>query len=182
RLRVLYPNDPGNYFRERDVLPDEQIEQLGQANILITNFHAFLRRETLEAASLTKKVLAGRNAGPDPFKETAPEMVRRVLRSLGTHRNIVVLNDEAHHCYRGKPAAEADPDAPKLHTDERTEAKRNEEAARIWLSGLEAVKAKVSICAIYDLSATPFFLRGSGYSEGTLFPWVVSDFSLIDAI
>ena len=36
--------------------------------------------------------------------------------------------------------------------------------------------------AVYDLSATPFFLRGSGYPEGTLFPWVVSDFSLIDAI
>jgi type III restriction enzyme len=26
------------------------------------------------------------------------------------------------------------------------------------------------------------FLRGSGYPEATLFPWVVSDFSLIDAI
>ena len=47
---------------------------------------------------------------------------------------------------------------------------------------LEAVKAKIGIKAIYDLSATPFFLRGSGYPEGTLFPWVVSDFSLIDAI
>jgi type III restriction enzyme len=182
RLRVLYPNDPGNYYKERDVLPDDQIEQLGQANILITNFHAFLRRETLDAASLTKKVLAGRTASPDRFKETPPEMVRRVLRSFGNHRNIVVLNDEAHHCYRGKPPAEADPDAPKLDADERTEAKRNEEAARIWLSGLEAVKAKIGVRAIYDLSATPFFLRGSGYSEGTLFPWVVSDFSLIDAI
>ena len=59
---------------------------------------------------------------------------------------------------------------------------RRDEEARIWISGLEAVGAKVGIKAIYDLSATPFFLRGSGYSEGTLFPWVVSDFSLIDAI
>jgi type III restriction enzyme len=33
-----------------------------------------------------------------------------------------------------------------------------------------------------DLSATPFFLRGSGYAEGTLFPWTMSDFSLMDAI
>ena len=44
------------------------------------------------------------------------------------------------------------------------------------------MKAKIGVKAIYDLSATPFFLRGSGYPEGTLFPWVVSDFSLIDAI
>src|SRR3990170_2410866 len=50
------------------------------------------------------------------------------------------------------------------------------------ISGLEAVKAKTGIKVVYDLSATPFFLRGSGYPEGTLFPWVVSDFSLIDAI
>src|SRR3974390_3436661 len=40
----------------------------------------------------------------------------------------------------------------------------------------------MGIKAVYDLSATPFFLRGSGYGEGKLFPLVVSDFSLIDAI
>src|SRR5262249_8315239 len=70
----------------------------------------------------------------------------------------------------------------KLTGDDRIEAKNRAEEARIWLSGIEAVKAKIGVKAIYDLSATPFFLRGSGYPEGTLFPWVVSDFSLIDAI
>jgi type III restriction enzyme len=35
---------------------------------------------------------------------------------------------------------------------------------------------------VIDLSATPFFLRGSGYAEGVLFPWTMSDFSLMDAI
>ncbi len=50
------------------------------------------------------------------------------------------------------------------------------------MTGLEAVRSKIGIRAIYDLSATPFFLRGSGYPEGTLFPWVVSDFALIDSI
>ena len=70
----------------------------------------------------------------------------------------------------------------KLTGDERREAEKREEQARIWISGLEVVKNKIGIKAVYDLSATPFFLRGSGYPEGTLFPWVVSDFSLIDAI
>lgn len=41
--------------------------------------------------------------------------------------------------------------------------------------------AKVPV-QVYDLSATPFYLRGSGEDEGTLFPWLVSDFSPIDAI
>src|SRR6202011_6078928 len=93
-------------------------------------------------------------------------------------KNIVVLNDEAHHCYRRKPDGEDE----TLTGDDRIEAKNREEEARIWISGIEAVKAKMGVKAIYDLSATPFFLRGSGYPEGSLFPWVVSDFALIDAI
>src|SRR5579885_224740 len=177
RLRVLLPNDPGNYYTERDLVTGDQLEQLQQARIEITNFHAFGRRETIEAASLTKKLLA-QDGDPDRFKETPDEMVRRVCRALGNKRNIVVLNDEAHHCYREKPESEEE----KLGVDERQEARENAAAARIWISGLEAVKAKLGIKVVYDLSATPFFLRGSGYKEGTLFPWVVSYFSLIDAI
>ena len=52
----------------------------------------------------------------------------------------------------------------------------------MWISGLEMIKRKLGIRQVIDLSATPFFLRGSGYAEGTLFPWTVSDFSLMDAI
>ena len=47
---------------------------------------------------------------------------------------------------------------------------------------METVKQQLGISKVVDLSATPFFLRGSGYAEGTLFPWTVSDFSLMDAI
>jgi type III restriction enzyme len=176
RLRVLLPNDPGNYYRERDLLPPDLFPQLLQAKILITNFHAFQPREKFKAATLTRKMA---NPGtPDAFKETPDEMARRVCKSLGNKKNILVINDEAHHCYRRKPDAAEE----RLSGEEKREAKQREEEARIWINGIEAVKNKIGIKAIYDLSATPFFLRGSGYSEGTLFPWVVSDFSLIDAI
>jgi type III restriction enzyme len=176
RLRVLLPNDPGNYYRQRDVVPPEMMDQLGQAKIIITNFHAFLLREKIAAGKLTKAILGD---GPaSPFTETPDQMVRRVCRELGNKKNVVVISDEAHHCYRRKP----DDGEERLTGDERVEARKRDEEARVWISGLEAVKAKIGIRAIYDLSATPFFLRGSGYPEGTLFPWVVSDFSLIDAI
>ena len=176
RLRVLLPNDPQNYYHERDVLPAEWMEELGKAKIIITNFHAFKQREIVAAGKLTKSIL---NKGEtSAFTETPDQMVRRVCRELGNKKNIVVINDEAHHCYRRR-AVEED---IKLIGDERKEAEKREEEARVWISGLEAVKRKTGIKAIYDLSATPFFLRGSGYPEGTLFPWVVSDFSLIDAI
>lgn len=176
RLRVLFPNDPGNYYRQRDLVPVELQDQLGQAKIIISNYHAFQLREKVAAGKITKSILA--DGQPSPFTETNDQMVHRVCREFSNKKNIVVLNDEAHHCYRRKPDAEDD----ELTGEERAEAKDRDEEARIWLSGLEAVKAKIGIKAIYDLSATPFFLRGSGYPEGTLFPWVVSDFSLIDAI
>jgi type III restriction enzyme len=176
RLRVLLPNDPQNYYRQRDVVPAQALEQLVQAKILITNYHAFQLRETVATGKITKSILA--DGQPSPFTETPDQMVRRVCRDLGTKKQIIVINDEAHHCYRRKPDGEDE----SLIGDDRVEAKTREEEARIWISGIEAVKSKIGVKAIYDLSATPFFLRGSGYPEGTLFPWVVSDFSLIDAI
>ena len=66
--------------------------------------------------------------------------------------------------------------------EEASEAKARAEEARLWITGLEAVHRKIGVKAVFDLSATPFYLKGSGYPEGTLFPWVVSDFSLMDAI
>ncbi len=175
RLRVLLPNDPENYYAKHDLVPPELRPQLSRATIHITNYHAFIRREKVDAGKLTKQILKGEDS--EAFRETPEEMVNRVCRGLGD-RNIVVLNDEAHHCYRPKHQN----DGEKLSREERTEAKKRDETARVWMSGLEAVNAKLGIGPVYDLSATPFFLSGSGYGEGVLFPWVVMDFSLIDAI
>ena len=91
----------------------------------------------------------------------------------------MALNDEGHHCYRRKPGED---DEGRLTREDRQEADRNNEEARVWISGLEMVQRKLGVRQVVDLSATPFFLRGSGYAEGTLFPWTVSDFSLMDAI
>jgi type III restriction enzyme len=179
RLRVLMSNDAENYYRKLDIVPPGDLtNELGKAKIVITNFHSFLMREHTSAGKLTKSLLRGSGDAPSPFTETPDQMVRRACRELGAKKNIIVLNDEAHHCYRRRAGGEEE----KLTGDDRREAEKREEEARVWISGLEAVQSKLGIKTVYDLSATPFFLRGSGYSEGTLFPWVVSDFSLIDAI
>jgi type III restriction enzyme len=106
-------------------------------------------------------------------------MLQRVMPDLMGMKNILAINDEAHHCYREKPKEADDED---LKGDDRKEAEKNNEAARLWISGLEAVNRKLGLSRVVDLSATPFFLSGSGYAEGTLFPWTMSDFSLMDAI
>jgi type III restriction enzyme len=175
RLRVLYPSDPSNYYRELDIVPPENRAELGSARIIITNFHTFKRREQGDAGGLTKRILTANN--PGAFTESPEEMVNRVCKGL-PDRELLVINDEAHHCYRGKPQTADE----KLTGEEKKEAATRNEEARLWITGLEAVHAKVGVKAVFDLSATPFYLKGSGYRENELFPWVVSDFSLIDAI
>ena len=174
RLQVLYPEKPDNDYKKMNLVPRADYDTLCQAKIVITNYHAFQRRTKEKLSKIGKQVLG---ASAENFKETPEEMVARVCRGLGRKKNIIVLNDEAHHCYR-----------PKKNKKSASE----EDEARLWINGIEAVKAKIGVKQVYDLSATPFFLKDSGYStttpsgkklsEGVLFPWVVSDFALIDAI
>jgi type III restriction enzyme len=178
RLRVLQPHDPDSYYESRELVPSDMIEDVKRAKIVITNYHAFKLRERLELSKGGRSFLQGRGK-PLKTLETEGQMLQRVMPELMGLKNILVLNDEAHHCYREKPGAN---DVAALKGDEKEEAKKNNEAARLWISGLETVNRKLGLARVFDLSATPFFLRGSGYAEGTLFPWTMSDFSLMDAI
>jgi type III restriction enzyme len=194
RLRVLQPEEPNNYYEDPDrrIVPPEMVQDLRKARIVITNYHAFQLRETMSVASGARPLIGERkiieyddgsidvSVEPKRFIETEGQMIARVAPELMGSKRIIVLNDEAHHCYREKPG---DPEESDIKdSDEKDEAKQNSEAARIWISGVEALSKKLELLAVYDVSATPFFLRGSGFPEGTLFPWVVSDFSLMDAI
>ncbi len=179
RLRVLQPNDPDSYYASRELVPGDMLEDLNRAKIVITNYHAFKLRERVELSTGGRALLKGRRGDALNTLETEGQMIQRVMPGLMGMKNILVMNDEAHHCYREKPK---DEDEADLKGEEKKEADQNNEAARLWISGLEAVNRKLGISRVIDLSATPFFLRGSGYAEGTLFPWTMSDFSLMDAI
>lgn len=179
RLRVLQPNDPDSYYRQRELVPADLLGEVNKARIVITNYHAFKQRELWDLAKGNRALLQGH--GPAlTTTESEGQMLQRVMPELMGFRNILAINDEAHHCYRERAGAEGD--EPALKGEERKEAEENAEAARLWISGLEAAQRKLGLQRVLDLSATPFFLRGSGYEEGTLFPWTMSDFSLMDAI
>ena len=179
RLRVLQPGDPDSYYASRELVPSDLLDEVKRAKIVITNYHAFMLRELMDISKGGRQLLQGRTGEEPQTLETEGQMIQRVMPELMGMKNILVLNDEAHHCYREK---QKDPDDEDLKSDEKKEAEKNNEAARLWISGLEAVNRKLGISRVIDLSATPFFLRGSGYAEGTLFTWTVSDFSLMDAI
>ena len=178
RLRVLQPNDPDSNYASREFVPTALLEEVNRAKIVITNYHALKVGERLELSKGGRSLLQGRGPALDTL-ENEGQMIQRVIPDLMGLKNILVLNDQAHHCFREKPDRDEEGD---LVGDDQREAEKNNEAARLWISGLEAVNRKLGITRIVDLSATPFFLRGSGYAEGTLFPWTMSDFSLMEAI
>jgi len=179
RLRVLQPNDPDSYYESRELVPRDMLPDLQRAKIVIIIRHSFKLRERMEISKGGRALLQGRRGEAPKTLENEGQMLQRVMPDLMGMKNILVLNDEAHHCYREKPG---DPDEEVLKGDEKEEAAKNKEAARVWITGLETVAKNLGVSRAVDLSATPFFLSGSGYAEGTLFPWTMSDFSLMDAI
>ena len=155
RLRVLLPQDPDSYYASREIVPGDMLGDIKRAVIVITNYHAFKLRETLDITAAGRALLQGRGA-PIQTLETEGQMLQRVMPELMGIKNVLVINDEAHHCYRAKPK-EAEADLEDLRGDDKDEAKKNNEAARLWISGIEAVKRKLGVPTVFDLSATPFF-------------------------
>jgi type III restriction enzyme len=184
RLRVLLPNDTESYFKRMELVPQDLVPELGKARIVITNYHAFRLRELLEVAKVTRQLQEGWRGEKMNTTETEGQMLQRVMGELMGMKQVLVINDEAHHCYREKRLSDEEREQIQLTSEEKAEAKSHREAARLWISGIEALSRKIGKGKqrVIDLSATPSFLASSGYREGTLFPWTVSDFSLMDAI
>ncbi|MXZ61100.1 MAG: hypothetical protein F4087_05905 [Gemmatimonadetes bacterium] len=164
RLVVLRPDAAGNYYEEFDLVPAPMRPELAKGKVLVANWH-LLNRESPEIRVGTAKV-------GDLGEETPEAFARARLGDLWDDEPLMVLNDEGHHAYR--PAAVT----AKLTEEE----KREREAATVWVEGLDRINAACGIGLAVDLSATPFYIQGSGYPEGSPLPWIVSDFSLVDAI
>ncbi|MFO0115647.1 MAG: BPTD_3080 family restriction endonuclease [Betaproteobacteria bacterium] len=115
------------------------------------------------------------------YRESDTALIERVLgREIGGKRNILVLNDEAHHAYRIR-RDEADEFEQDLFGEDE-EAEEFFKEATVWIEGLDKVQKVRGINVCVDFSATPYFLGRVGQQAGRPFPWIVSDFGLIDAI
>ena len=172
-----------DYYHQRGLIPQQFEKELGGLNssITIINYQQFL-----------PKVFQGKHASPLDGKQrwVSGELVvqketedygvllSRILEKGVKGKRIVVINDEAHHCYLTKTENERG-----LSSEEKEDVKSENEKARVWYEGLRQMKLLgYKLQQVYDLSATPYYLKGSGYPEYSLFPWVVSDFGLVDAI
>ena len=166
RLNVLRPGDPNNYYEMFDIVPSTLRTELAKGKVLVTNWHWLAPEAEVQ------------NVGGAPIVKLGPEsneaFARNRLGDLWDNEPLMVLNDEGHHAYRPAPV----PEGVTLSAEE----KADREEATVWVSGLDKINAACGIGICVDLSATPFYLHGSGYPEGSPFPWIVSDFSLVDAI
>ena len=166
RLRVLRPTDPHNYYEAFDLVPSPLRPELAKGKVLVTNWHRLgPEPEEVKIGKVTVSRLG---------KETPEAFARHRLGDLWDDEPLMVLNDEGHHAYRPAPVGE------DVRMSSDVKADRRE--ATVWIDGLDAINAACGIELCVDLSATPFYIQGSGYPEGSPFPWIVSDFSLVDAI
>ena len=182
RLGVLYvdntthnKNEASDYYRQRDLVPPkfERLLDGLNARLVITNYHAFEPRILQGNKRSVFDGKLGADGKKQEAKEESAQVIKRLLKNFKPGGRLLFINDEAHHCYlpleKGK------------NTEGENTADENERAA-VWFSGLREVAKRFQLRNVYDLSATPYFLNGSGYTPYTLFPWIVSDFGLTDAI
>lgn len=114
------------------------------------------------------------------FLETEAALVNRVLRGMEGKERVLVINDEAHHAYRIRREQEEEEDIEPFGEEEAAEGFFEE--ATVWVEGLDQIHRRRRINFCVDMSATPYFLARAGQATNRPFPWVVSDFGLIDAI
>jgi type III restriction enzyme len=164
RLQVLHPGNPANTYDEFGLCPSESLRQkLNQAEILVENWHTLMPLKEPERSVVKKGA------------ESDKAFVRRVLGKLSEFKDVVVLNDEAHHAYRI-------PAGVKVSKKQAEEEGIDLEEATRWIEGLDRIHKELRITRCFDLSATPFAPTGGTNTEQGLFDWIVSDFGLNDAI
>jgi type III restriction enzyme len=167
RLAVLNPAAPDNYYEAFDIVPSALLDKLRQGKVLIRNWHA-LRWES-EAQIKKRRSVDKRGVKSDEA------YTREVLGEMANARNLLVINDEAHHAWRVNWEAEG------KYLRQR-DLKDSAEEATVWIGGLDRLHRSRGILTCYDFSATPFTPSGKKSSEEALFEWIVSDFGLNDAI
>ena len=181
RLEVLKPDDPNNFYDDFGLVPPKYRDSLSSGKIHITNWHVFAAKSPNKEGDTTYRVV-------DKGEESNDAFTKDRLGDLFQRLPILVLNDEGHHCWRPKVNDE------ELTSEEKATLKDEQEEAKIWLDGLDRINnagvlgtnengtPKPCIMATVDLSATPYYIKGSGHIEGSPYPWLVSDFGLVDAI
>src|SRR6266849_2850753 len=172
RLQVLFPSHPKNDYDEKGLLPPgtDFKERLSQGRFQVSNWHQLAVQSDDRKRQVVQR-----------GEESDSAFCKRVLHGLGGKENLLVFNDEAHHAYRKNPEGKGEEGDEEeiIETEDLDEFERE---ATIWVDGLDRIHRDRCVRLCLDLSATPYYIARSGYEDGKPFPWIVSDFGLVDAV
>ena len=156
-----------SYYEVFDLVPPEYSEFF-QPKVMIRNWQSISLVPTrddwisdsipvgalIPASVFTAMRRRSRVRGPE-------RVIGRVIENV---RDVMIINDEAHHVYGEKrTSGDAEPDVI------------------VWNKIIQAVQSASRLALIADFSATPWYGSGSDKPEGKLYEWVVADFSVFDA-
>lgn len=201
RLAELDPNlGDASLYRIRDIVPSDWMKELRRGKVFITNWHVFEPQELNTVGDtpakvvkrgvpkniLTTKMIDGKKEKriETHYYQSDTSLIYDVLgRELGNKQNILVFNDEAHHAYRLKPDEdEKDQQLELIERDGGELEDYEQKEATVWIEGLDKIHKHCGINFCLDLTATPYYINQTGNDAGRPFPWIVSDFGLVDAI
>ena len=156
RLQVLKPENIDNIYEEFNLIPDRYKKAGLKINIKITNWHKLKPK-----------------GKPHPISKIGDESPKTLTARIFGNKNIkdiLVINDEGHHAYRSENYVQSKGGYVK------------DDHAGIWMNGLDMINSGGIIKTCYDFSATPFVSVGKSMMDESLFSWIISDFSLDDAV
>jgi type III restriction enzyme len=163
----LDPAGAENLYAAFDIVPPEYASEF-QPNVMVRNWQGIPLEGKRDDWISEDAVEEGRFVPASVLwamqRRRRQDPGAQIRRFLGGWRDLVVINDEAHHVYGEK----------------RTRAGEDPEYIK-WNKIIHRVKDAARISLVLDLSATPWYGSGSPKPEGTLFEWLVSDFSVYDA-
>ena len=165
----LNPNHPDSDWNAFGLVPpgDQWEMALASASVNVINYHQMQPRD-IEPTSTRQQQLIDGGSNPTTQEElearleTPRDVIDRIADGKSQQGPIMVINDEGHHCHRGDP--------------DRTNAAQRDTQ---WFEGIRQIRDAGLLHYVTDMSATPIFLAQSNPRP---FEWIVSDYSLIDAI
>lgn len=192
RLNELQPSQRTGY---KHIVPNHLGPKVGSTRVSIINYQALRPRDTSAVergkrmTGVAKRLInRGSKKYANSFEETPEQMIARVFRNHG-ERELIVINDEAHHCYttavRTTKAShrgggrKSKPQPVKLTKAEQADQKH----AAVWYKAIRELRNAGRLHgAVYDFSATPMYVQMPQDLANPIFPWTISDYPLIDAV
>lgn len=171
RLNELQPRRKINIYSQMDLIPSTLSTFVKSAIVRITNYQSFRRGDILTSIGATSQVKNLLVADSTQSQIDEQVMLKKILYDLDAAQPVIVINDEAHHCYKPGSGFQRDESTVDRHK------------AALWFRSICLINEHFhSLLSVYDLSATPKFIERGEKRQDSLFPWTVSDFPLVEAV